>query len=58
MKVYSAHSDGVVRGWVGDDGGVEDEEEKEESGDEGRERKRRALDGVFRELTGRKITFN
>ncbi|MCJ1230936.1 hypothetical protein MMC12_007610 [Toensbergia leucococca] len=58
VKVYSAHSDGVVRGWVGDDGGVEDEEEKEESGDEGRERKRRALDGVFRELTGRKITFN
>ena len=60
VEFYSAHSDGVVRGWLPwtrEEAEVEEEEEGEGSEDESRLRKRKALDDVFRELTRQKITF-
>lgn len=61
--IYSAHSDGQIRAWLPhtleDD--LEDAEEALKSdsdeADESKKRKRKALDDVFRDLTGKKITF-
>lgn len=62
VEFHSAHSDGIIRAWkpkTKEEIEVEkDEVEQIEDGeDEGRKRKRQALDDVFRDLTRRKITF-
>ncbi|MCJ1442304.1 MAG: hypothetical protein MMC23_002797 [Stictis urceolatum] len=63
VEAYSAHADGTVRAWwpwTGEDRDEEEDEEREEElvGEEGeRNRKRKALDQVYRELTKKKITF-
>jgi len=62
IEMYSAHSDGVIRAWKPRTPGEAelDREELEgvESGeDDDRNRKRQALDDIFRELTKQKITF-
>ena len=62
VEMYSSHSDGVVRAWKPKTRAeVElDKEEAlgvEEGEDDGRKRKRQALDDVFRDLTKQKITF-
>ncbi|KAI5860096.1 WD40 repeat-like protein [Durotheca rogersii] len=58
--IFSAHLDGQIRAWVPRLEGDEDEDEDEDGDDEAsRERaaKRKALDDVYRGLTGRRITF-
>lgn len=62
VEIYSSHSDGIVRVWkpkTRADSELEREEALgvEEDEDDGRKRKRQALDDVFRELTKQKITF-
>ena len=65
VGMYSAHSDGRIRGWkpkTGEEMQVEKDDEMEKAGededeDESRKRKRKALDDVFRDLTRQKITF-
>ena len=63
VEMYSAHSDGLVRAWkpkTKEEVQVERDEEAgpvDEGEDEGRKRKRQALDDVFRDLTRQKITF-
>lgn len=59
--MYSAHSDGTIRGWK-PLRQVEPVSEEETLGpgageDESRKRKRQALDDIFRDLTKQKITF-
>ena len=58
--MYSAHLDGQIRAWApqlqGDD--KESEDDVADRGDEaGRERKRKAIDDVYKSLMGKKITF-
>ena len=62
VEVYSAHSDGVIRAWkpkTREEEEIEKEEvlQADETIDESRKRKRKALDDVFRDLTRQKITF-
>ncbi len=62
VEMYSAHSDGVLRAWLPrtpEEVELDEEEalEGEAGEDEGRKRKRQALDEVFRDLTRQKITF-
>ncbi|KAL6716498.1 hypothetical protein ACLMJK_006065 [Lecanora helva] len=62
VEVYSAHSDGVIRAWKAktkEETEIERDEvlEVDETVDESRKRKRKALDDVFRDLTRQKITF-
>ena len=62
VEVYSSHSDGFIRAWKPRTQ-AEIELDKEEAagfddaGDDGRKRKRQALEDVFRDLTKQKITF-
>lgn len=62
VEFYSAHSDGIIRAWKArtkEETEVEmnEADQIEDSVDESRNRKRRALDDVFRNLTKQKITF-
>ena len=62
VEVYSAHSDGVIRAWkpkTKEEAEIEKDEvlQVDETVDESRKRKRKALDDVFRDLTKQKITF-
>ncbi len=62
VTMYSAHSDGVVRAWLPrteEEAELDTDEVREvdERNDDGRKRKRQALDDVFRDLTRQKITF-
>lgn len=63
VEIYSAHSDGVIRAWKPEtaEDAEADKDEAKGTGyggeDEGRKRKRQALDDVFRDLTKQKITF-
>jgi DNA excision repair protein ERCC-8 len=62
LGVYSAHSDGQIRGWLPktlEDSLGEEEELKDTRSeqDESSKRKRQVLDDVFRDLTRQKITF-
>jgi DNA excision repair protein ERCC-8 len=62
VEMYSAHSDGVLRAWLPrtpEEVELDEEEalEGEAGEDEGRKRKRQALDEVFRDLTRQKIIF-
>lgn len=63
VEFYSAHTDGVIRAWAPWTR-MDPELDKEDNlssnemeEDEGRKRKRQALDDVFKDLTRRKITF-
>ena len=62
IEVYSGHSDGIIRAWKPKTN-AEAEAEKDDMSqlddtvDDGRKRKRQALDDVFRNLTKQKITF-
>jgi len=57
--LVSGGTDGVVRVWGPMEEGEVDEVEEKEKGEEekGEKRKRNVLDEVFKELTGKKITF-
>ena len=57
VEVYSAHAGGAIRAWSGDPAVEEDGESDEEQEDSERQRKRKALDEMHRELTRQKITF-
>lgn len=62
IELYSAHSDGIVRAWrphtpADTDLDREEAESSVENEDDGRKRKRQALDDVFRNMTKQKITF-
>ena len=62
VELYSAHSDGVIRGWLPRTAEDVEADMEEANGndfgeDESRKRKRQALDDVFRDLTRQKITF-
>ncbi|MCJ1276284.1 hypothetical protein MMC21_004089 [Puttea exsequens] len=62
VEMFSAHSDGVIRTWKPQTLAEADIEQQEVEAvdndeDEGRKRKRQALDEVFRDLTRQKITF-
>ena len=64
IQMYSAHSDGVIRGWMprtAEEEDLETEEAAEATGsggeDDTRQRKRQALDEIYRNLTRQKITF-
>ena len=63
VELYSAHSDGLVRAWkpkTKEETQIERDDAEQVDGDdedEGRKRKRQALDDVFRDLTRQKITF-
>ena len=63
VECYSAHTDGFIRAWkprTEIDADVDREETVtvDESGDDqGRKRKRQALDDIFKDLTKQKITF-
>ena len=67
VELYSAHSDGVIRAWMPqtkEDVEVEAEDAENaedtkgsEGEDNGRKRKRQALEEVYRDLTRQKITF-
>lgn len=60
--LYSAHSDGAIRTWLPKTAEDVRAEEREAEGadgeeDQGRKRKREALEDIFRDLTRQKITF-
>ena len=64
IEVYSTHSDGIIRAlfpWTPEDTALEDEEVElgngSEDEDDGRKRKRQALEDVYRDMTIQKITF-
>ena len=62
VEIYSSHSDGVIRAWKPKTHAEMDMDREEAAGiedleDDGRKRKRQALDDVFRDLTKQKITF-
>ncbi|KAI8959310.1 WD40 repeat-like protein [Daldinia sp. FL1419] len=58
--IFSAHLDGQIRAWVprldGDD--YEDEDESLDEASKEKAKKRKTLDDAFRNLMGKKITFN
>ncbi|KAI0012336.1 WD40-repeat-containing domain protein [Xylariaceae sp. FL0662B] len=60
--IYSAHLDGQIRSWMpsleGDDHEDEDEDDAAEEVGEERAKKRKALDDIFKNLMGKKITFS
>lgn len=62
VEMYSAHSDGAIRGWLPrtceEIDLDEDEAQVIEGEGEDRKRKRQVLDEIFRDLTKQKITFN
>ncbi|KAL8639968.1 MAG: hypothetical protein Q9226_008801 [Calogaya cf. arnoldii] len=63
VGLYSAHSDGVIRVWLPvtpEDVEADKDMAQEADGDEdeGRKRKRDALEEIFRDLTRQKITFS
>ncbi|KAI1104513.1 WD40 repeat-like protein [Jackrogersella minutella] len=57
--IFSAHLDGQIRAWTprleGDD--EEDEDDSLDAASEGKAKKRKALDDIFKGLVGKKITF-
>ncbi|KAI0885779.1 WD40 repeat-like protein [Annulohypoxylon maeteangense] len=57
--IYTAHLDGQIRAWTprleGDD--EEDEDDSLDAVSEGKAKKRKALDDIFKGLVGKKITF-
>ncbi|KAG4221880.1 hypothetical protein PC116_g29644 [Phytophthora cactorum] len=57
--IFSAHLDGQIRTWLPRLEGEEDEDEDESLDEASKERakKRKALDDVFNDLMGKKITF-
>lgn len=62
--IYSAHSDGQIRAWLprtAEDDRLDRAEEeglkKDDDESEGRKKKRKVLDDVFRDLTRQKISF-
>ena len=62
VEVYSSHSDGVIRAWKPKTQADIELDREEATGiddmeDDGRKRKREALEDVFRDLTKQKITF-
>ena len=62
VEMYSSHSDGVIRAWKPKTQAEMELDREEAAGiedleDDGRKRKRQALDDVFRDLTRQKITF-
>lgn len=64
VEVYSAHTDGAIRAWLPwtkEDENFDAENRREradsDNEDDERRKKRRALEGVYRDLTKQKITF-
>ena len=62
VEMYSSHSDGVIRAWKPKTQAEMDLDREEvafveDLEDDGRKRKRQALDDIFRDLTKQKITF-
>ncbi|KAG6026213.1 hypothetical protein E4U41_001316 [Claviceps citrina] len=60
--IYSAHLEGQIRAWMPSIPGPDDVDEDDVhpvhgEADEDRRRKRKAVDGVYRSLMGRQITF-
>ncbi|KAH8671279.1 WD40-repeat-containing domain protein [Xylariales sp. PMI_506] len=58
--IISAHLDGQIRAWVPRLEGCDEEDEStdEAKAEEEKAKKRKAIDGVFRSLMGRQITFS
>ncbi|KAM0333298.1 hypothetical protein ACHAQA_001959 [Verticillium albo-atrum] len=60
-SVYTAHLDGQIRAWMPQLPGPEEDDFQEapqdEIDEEGKQRKRKAVDDAFRSLMGRQITF-
>ncbi|KAH6612635.1 WD40-repeat-containing domain protein [Boeremia exigua] len=61
VEMYAGHADGSVSAWTprteGDVAADEEERDDEAQRDEGRKRKRGALDEIYAGLTGRTVTF-
>ncbi len=64
VEMYSGHRDGFIRAWTPrtqEEAALDEEEEREAKAQDGEEdgkgRKKRVLDDIYRDLTGNKVTF-